>query len=187
MNITCYIATSADGYIADSEGGVAWLEAVETSYSQSTVPTSSDEDYGYAQFLSKTDALMMGRNTYDQIRGFGEWPYGDKPTCVFTNRPADVDPPVSVKFISRDVVASVHDCAARYGDNIWLVGGANLLASFRAHGLVDRYIITVLPILLGDGVPLFVRGHPPAKERLRLSSCYSYRSGFIQVCYEPMQ
>ena len=171
-HVVYYVAASLDGYIADCEGSVDWL-------SDATDP--DEGDYGYAAFYATVDALVMGRTTYDQVRGFGAWPYVGRPTFVFTHTPpehAARDHP-DVTFVAGDpaeLLGTLHDDAT-----VWLVGGGRLAASFRAAGLLDELYLTVLPILLGDGVPLFQAGEP--QTLLTLTDATPYASGVVQLRY----
>jgi dihydrofolate reductase len=137
---------SLDGYIADSKGGVDWLSAFEG-------------DYGYSAFYDTIDTLIMGWTTYDQIRSFGvAWPYPGKKCCVFTTRDHPSDP--NVTFIGGEISPVIEDMKLKPGKDIWLVGGAALANTFIHHSLIDEFWITVIPLLLGDGVPLFHTGNP---------------------------
>lgn len=172
MAVVLYIAASLDGFIADRDGGVDWLE-------QAT--SDADGDYGYADFYEEVSALVMGRRTYEQVRGFGAWPYPGKPTVVFAHAPPDGDHP-DVAFASgapADVVTSLRD---RGEGDLWLVGGGALIASFQAVGLIDTVILTLIPILLGDGVPLFVGTQP--KVDLRHVDTRTFASGVVQLRYD---
>jgi dihydrofolate reductase len=180
MKVVLYIAASLDGFIADRDGGVDWLERF-------TDP--ADGDYGYADFYDGIAAVAMGRTTYDQVRGFGDWPYPGKPTVVFTHDPPDPDLP-DVSFTADDpaeVVASLReqtegDPGSSPRQAIWLVGGGGLVASFRERGLIDEVILTVIPVLLGEGVPLFPGTQPEAS--LRLRDVQRFESGIVQLHYE---
>ena len=145
--ITLYIAVSVDGYIADADGGVGWLPSGD-----------GGDDYGYAAFYAGVDAIVMGRRTYEQVRGFGvPWPYPGKPAYVFTNRPpgdggSDGDGgghPPEVEFIRSDAGAFVRNIAVRYASIVWLVGGADLAEQFRIAGLIDEYRVFIIPVILG--------------------------------------
>lgn len=179
MKVVLYIAASLDGFIADRDGGVDWLDRF-------TDP--ADGDYGYADFYDGVGALVMGRTTYDQVRGFGDWPYPSKPTVVFAHDPPDADRP-DVSFTSGDpaeVVASLRkqmdgDPGSGPGQVLWLVGGGELIASFRERGLIDEIILTVIPVLLGEGVPLFVGAQPEAA--LRLIDVQRFESDIVQLHY----
>lgn len=160
-----YVAQSLDGYIADADGGVGWLDRFH----------GAGTDYGYADFLASVGALAMGRATYDQVRTFGDWPY-HKPTFVFTRRPLP-DPPPGVHATDADPAAFLSE----QQDDVWLVGGAALVRSFREAGALGEIVLTVLPVLLGDGVPLFDGAQPPAD--LALVSSETFPGGAVQLTY----
>ncbi len=143
--VTLYIATSVDGFIATKDGGGDWLSMVE----------SMETDYGYGDFYRSIDAIAMGSKTYEQVLGFGAWPYAGKPCYVFTRR--------GLTSARKDVIfplagpdAVVQEMESQGWRNIWLVGGAQLIAAFLKLRLIDEYILSVIPILLGDGIPLFL-------------------------------
>ncbi|MEL6770847.1 MAG: dihydrofolate reductase family protein [Bacteroidota bacterium] len=167
--IVLFIATSLDGFVADADGGVDWL--------------FTDADYGYTDFFDTVGALAMGRTTFDQILGFGPWPYGDVPTTVFTHRPLDIPEGVPAEVAEGDVaawLASLRETSLP-GD-VWLVGGGALVRSFREAALIDRYVLSVHPVLLGDGIPLFAGALPRAD--LRLTATTSFPSGLVQLTYD---
>ena len=169
--ITYYVAASVDGYIADASGGVDWL------------PQGEPEDYGYTEFYSGVDALVMGRRTYDQVLEFGQWPYAGKPTYVFTGHPP-LDNPYDVRFVSDTEPAEfVRTTAAGYSGTVWLVGGGNLADQFRRAGLIDEYLVHVIPVILGRGIPLFGGDAPPT--RLELFESKSYAGGVLLLRYSP--
>jgi dihydrofolate reductase len=138
-----YVASSLDGYIADENGDVDWLPEPEDG-----------DDFGYHEFYAGVDALLMGRRTYDQVKGWGEWPYPGKPCRVVTRRPLD-DPPEGVEAIT----GTAHDVREHFLDagfeTTWLVGGAELAELFREEGMIDEWIVHIVPRTLGRGVPLF--------------------------------
>jgi len=136
------VAVSLDGYIADVDGGVDWL------------PEGDSDDYGYQEFYSGVVALVMGRRTYDQAIGFDQWLFTGKPIYVFTTNPPE-DNPHDVRFVQSDPADFVRDVASQYGGMVWLLGGANLAEQFRRDGLIDEYMLHVMPTILGRGVPLF--------------------------------
>jgi dihydrofolate reductase len=172
--ITLYIATSLDGFVADEEGGVAWLEEFEGG--------SEDEGGGagsYEAFFESVDCLVMGSRTYEQVLGFGEWPYGDRPTYVVTNR----DLPCATKrveFVSGEVETIADDLTREY-DHVWLVGGTALARSFLDVSRVDEIRLSVVPILLGDGIPLF--GNGAGEHGLSLLDSTQYRNGIVELHY----
>ena len=169
--IAYYVAASLDGYIADADGGVGWL------------PEGDSDDYGYADFYAGVDALAMGRRTYDQVLGFGEWPYAGKPAYVFTNNPPD-DNPYGVEFVSASPTEFAQSVAARYSGALWLVGGGNLAEQFRLAGLIGECWIFVIPIILGRGVSLFGGGAPHTA--LELVQTQTYNDGVVMLHYRPV-
>jgi len=136
--IIVYIATSLDGYIAREDGSINWL------------PESAES--GYDTFYKSVDTVIMGKTTYDQVLTFGEYPYKDKKSFVFTTTNQNKDD--NVEFVS-DVDKFVKDGFPGLGKNIWLVGGAQIIASFLKQKVVDEMIVTIIPVILGKGIPLF--------------------------------
>lgn len=146
-----YIAMSLDGYIADVDGGIDWLSEVE-----------GEGDNGYSAFYETVDTIIMGRTTYDQILTFDcEWPYSGKECYVFTNR--EHAPDGNVEFVSDDISGFMNDMLSQPGSNIWLLGGAGLIDSFMKEGLIDEFVIAVIPIILGNGMSLFKGENPKTK------------------------
>ena len=168
--ISLYIATSLDGYIADARGGVDWL------------PADGDETYGYDEYYAGTAALAMGRRTYDQVLGFGDWPYSGKPTYVFTNSPME-DPPPGVQAVRLSADGFARTIATRHPGRIWLVGGADLFQQFHSQRLVDEYVLFVIPTVLGAGIRLFREPTQPAS--LRLVESRQYSNGLVELRYRP--
>jgi len=136
--IIAYIATSLDGYIAREDGSIDWL------------PESGES--GYDVFYKSIDTVIMGKTTYDQVLTFGEYPYKDKKSFVFTTTNQTKDE--NVEFVSN-VDKFVIEGFPGVGKNIWLVGGAQIIASFLKQKVVDEIIVTIIPVLLGKGIPLF--------------------------------
>jgi dihydrofolate reductase len=170
VEVVYYVACSVDGFIATPDGGVEWLSAVQ----------QEGEDFGYADFFASIDSMIMGRRTYDKVVGFGEWPYGDTPCWVLSRRRlqpqrrwvtvTDAEP--------TQVLAEVADRGLR---RLWLVGGAQLAASLLALGRIDECIVSVIPVLLGTGIPLFADEH--CHERLRLVGSRQYPAGVVCLHY----
>jgi dihydrofolate reductase len=169
--ITLYIAASLDGYIADEEGDVAWLEEFGS--------TEEDEPGGYEAFFEGVDCLVMGSHTYEQLLGFGEWPYGDRPTYVVTSREL---PRVTerVELVSEGIEA-LADRLTGEGDHVWLVGGAALARSFLRAGKVDEFRLSVVPLLLGGGISLF--GEDVGEHALSLLGSTEYPNGMVELSY----
>lgn len=142
-----FIATSIDGYIADVDGGIDWLH---------TVPNPDNIDMGYSSFMSRIDAIVMGRRTFETVCSFDiEWPYS-KPVFVLSTKLKELDPIYTgkVTLVSGtlpEVLAYIH--AKGYG-RLYIDGGSTI-RSFLKEDLIDEMIITVIPTLLGGGVPLF--------------------------------
>jgi len=136
--IIVYIATSLDGYIAREDGSIDWL------------PESAES--GYDKFYKSVDTVILGKTTYNQVLTFGEYPYKDKKSFVFSRTNQNNDE--NAEFVS-DVTKFVKDDFPGAGENIWLVGGTKIIESFLKLGVVDEIIITKIPVLLGKGIPLF--------------------------------
>lgn len=166
--VTLYVATSADGYLADEDGGVEWLSRFE----------EGDDQTGYDEFLAGVDCLVMGSRTYEQVRGFGDWPYGDRPTYVFTARdlPRAAEP---VEFVDGEV-STLAARLRREGAHVWLVGGADLARAFLRADEVDELRLTLVPVLLGGGLPLFA---DTPRRWLRLVAATTRASGLVELRY----
>ncbi|MCW8336287.1 dihydrofolate reductase family protein [Vibrio paucivorans] len=142
-----YIATSLDGYIADKNNQVDWLHEV---------PNPEGSDFGFADFMERVDALVMGRNTFDMVASFGgDWPYS-KPVFVLSNKMTSVpeqyqDKVFLVKGELKEVVSRLNEQG--YQD-LYIDGGVTI-QNFLAQDLIDEMIITTIPTLLGGGIPLF--------------------------------
>jgi dihydrofolate reductase len=170
MNITYYVASSIDGFIADSEGGVNWLNRVQVA----------GEDYGYAEFFASLDALLFGSKTYEQILTFGDWPYGDLPCWVLSSR--ELSPASShIRVIPHDPRNVVQELNAKGCSEVWLVGGGKLAGVFHECGLITSYIVSVIPTVLGSGIP-FLSGTDKLLE-LKLVSSIQYATGVVQNHY----
>ncbi len=161
-----FIACSLDGCIARENGDVDWL--------------FTDQDYGYAEFLSSIDTVLMGRKTYEQVLTFGEYPYQGIEGYVFS-RTRGNGRDENAAFVSGDVAGFVRDLKRRPGKAIWLVGGGELVRSFVQHDLIDEYEIFVHPVVLGSGIPLF--RSPLPETRLRLERCRTFDTGLVQLTY----
>ena len=172
--IVLYIATSIDGFIAKSDGSVEWLE---------TIPNPTKTDYGYYEFYDSIDTTLMGNATYQQVLSFDiPFPYSGKTNYVFSRtQHADNE---DVKFISKDIVEFVKELKAQVGNDVWLVGGGNLNAFFLENGLIDKMIVSVMPIVLGSGIPLFGANAKDVEVQFSLKKTTSFESGVVQLVYE---
>jgi dihydrofolate reductase len=171
--IKLYLAISLDGYIARENGDIDWLEQFE----------NSREDYGYKEFYKTIDVTIMGNKTYNQVLGFGEFPYKDKKNYVLTRR-NDLEEAEFVKFINHDIIVFIKNLKTQNGNDIWLIGGAEVTELLHNNDLIDEYIIFIMPILIGRGIPLFTQNAKPSKFKLKFNK--SYESGVIQLVYEKV-
>lgn len=178
MKGAVFIATSLDGFIARKDGGLDWL----STHSKGGEP---GEDYGYQAFFESCDALLMGRRTFETVLGFGgRWPYGDKPVRVAsrTLSPADVPEGLdSVRIVSGEAEEISRGLDAEGFDRVYVDGGA-VVRAFLAAGLVREITLSLIPVLLGEGIPLF--GPLEAELPLRHVETRSYASGLVRTRYE---
>lgn len=174
-DVILYIAISLDGYIASKDGSVAWLD----EFNQGT-----GADYGYISFYEKIGVVVMGGVTYRQVLGFGEWPYSEKMTYVVTSRGIGDPANPSIQAYAGDVRTLTGQIRQEVDQDIWLVGGANLVAQFLHHDLIVEYILFFMPILLGEGIPLFQDGFDV--KRLKLLNLNSYPNGVVRVVYRNL-
>ena len=165
-----YVAVSLDGFIALPDGSVEWLAPYN----------AGGEDYGFGEFYKTVDALIEGRKTYEQALIFGEWPHPGKPCWVVTRRKLETKQP-EVRFTSLAPAELLQHISSLGHQRVWLVGGSQLAASFRAAGLITEYVLSIIPVFLGAGRPLFA-GPGPA-EKLRLMESKTYPSGLVQIRY----
>jgi dihydrofolate reductase len=169
--LVLYIAVSLDGYIATPDGGVGWLDDFNIE----------GEDYGYAEFFERLGTLIMGGKTYRQGLTFGEWPYGSVTTYVVTRQAEIERPDAPIVAYSGDFAELVEQIRREDERDIWLVGGGELNAEFLRAGLIDEYIVSVIPVLLGDGIPL-VSGVQRSVD-LMLTDSNVYPNGVVQLRY----
>ncbi len=165
--IILFIATSIDGYIARSNGDIDWL--------------FTESDYGFAEFYSKIDTTIMGNNTYEAIKALGDFPFTDKENYVATRNPNRNNEP-HVKFISEGILEFVKGIKNTAGRAIWLIGGGEFFRYLQINGLVDEFIITLHPHILGEGLPLF-----PGlckESELELLKFNSHESGIVSLHYK---
>ena len=160
-----YIAASLDGYIAGPDGEIDWLE------------TGGDVDYGYNEFYASIDTTLMGNNTYRLIETLSDFPYQEKTNYVFTRA---TPPPVTphARFVTGDTGAFVRSLKEGPGKDIWLVGGGQLNTAMLNEGLIDEIILTVFPLVLGEGIPLFAPG--AARSQFKTVACEVYETGLVQ-------
>lgn len=175
MRCSVFIATSLDGYIAREDGTIDWL--LEAN---GTVPAG--EDCGFAEFMSGIDVLVMGRNTFEQVMTFDTWPYGETRLVVLSSSlhrvPDGCPDTVSVANATpRGLIRDLADAGCTHA----YIDGGDTIRRFLADGLIDHITITVIPVLLGGGKPLF--GAAEKDVWLELESSRSYDFGFVQNRY----
>lgn len=167
-----YVATTLDGWVASSDGSIDWLTTLETS----------GEDDAYTAFYETIDALIMGSATYEQVLGFGDWAYPGKLSYILTSRSLETDRS-DVVFIS-DIETALEDIRRRSFKRVWIVGGGKVASSFMARGLVDEYILTLIPIILGTGISLY---QAVPEQKLNLVKTKSYASGAVELHYKRQE
>lgn len=147
MANSVYIATSLDGYIADRDGGLGWLQAI---------PNPDNLDFGWTDFINRIDAVVMGRNTFEKVCSFDcDWPYS-KPVFVLSNSLKTVPAEYEDKArVISGALSSLLEALHRQGYKALYIDGGETVQSFLKEDLIEEMIITVLPVLLGGGVSLF--------------------------------
>jgi dihydrofolate reductase len=170
MKVTYYVASSLDGYIAKEDGDVSWLEELNISM----------EEAGYDEFYSTVDALVMGRKTYEMIVSFGQWPYGDKPVWVCSsNKITPIEGGnLQVGSTPKEVYKATNKMNIKH---LWLVGGGSLASSFLENNLLTNISLSLMPIILGNGIKLF--GDLPSPINIKKESQKPHESGMVQLEY----
>jgi len=177
MNIKCsvFIACSIDGYIAGSDGDISWLE--NPDYAAAKPPGLSYDD-----FISTVDGIVMGRNTFEKALTFGFWPYEDIPVFVLTGRELIIPEYLNGKIYKESGrPKEIIDRLTGKGLKHLYVDGGITIQNFLNSGLIDELTITIIPILLGEGIPLFSKTMPT---NLQLVDTNSASNGFVQVRYK---
>jgi len=165
--VIAYVAVSLDGFIAEADGGVDFLEGFDS------------DEYGYDDFLSGIDALIMGATTYEQVLGFG-WPYGELPSLVLTNRDLESPEGAHVSFARVPTGEAIRAYAAGFTQGVWVVGGGEVIVAGLDDGAIDTLELYVMPVVLGAGVPLFPRKYRGA---LTLEATQSFSNGVVMLRY----
>jgi dihydrofolate reductase len=169
MKASVFIATSVDGFIAREDGALDWL------------PGDDVEDHGYLEFMATIDAIVMGRKTFETVLGFGAWPF-KTPVIVLSSRASELVAPEGAmcEMMSGAPKEIVERLAARGMQHLYIDGGVTI-QRFLEAGLIQRVIITRIPVLLGSGIPLF--GPLSCDVRLEHVATRSYASGLVQSEY----
>jgi dihydrofolate reductase len=170
MTVSVFIGISLDGFIARPDGALDWL------------PEGGGEPHGYDEFIASVDALVIGRKTFETVLTFGAWPYGDKRVVVLSSRPLSLSAAIGgvVEQMTGPPAEIVARLAASGARHLYVDGGITI-QRFLREGLIQRLIITRVPVLIGSGIPLF--GTLPHDVRLRHVATRSYPSGLVQSEY----
>jgi dihydrofolate reductase len=172
---SAFIATSLDGFIARVDGSIDWLDDV-----QALIPEG--EDCGYLEFMSTIDGLVMGRHTFERALSFEEWPYGQLPVYVMSHAPVSVPPALVTTVHSfHGTAEALVTRLGKEGFRHLYVDGGQTIQGFLRAGLLDDITITVIPLLLGVGRPLF--GPLTHDVELTLMRSQAYAFGFVQSVY----
>lgn len=170
MRASVFIGTSVDGFIARRDGAIDWL------------PTEVDEAHGYDEFIATVDVIVFGRKTFETVLGFGAWPYGTKRVVVLSSQPLDLS---AIDGVVEQMDGEPADIVARLAatgaQHAYVDGGVTIQRFLRA-GLIQRMIITRVPVLIGDGTPLF--GSLPHDVKLRHVETRPFASGLVQTTYD---
>ena len=177
FKITIHMVSSLDGYIAKKDNSVSWFE---TSDKYEKGVSGQDPEV----FLKTIDCYVMGARTYEHALELSKlygWAYGDTPTIVLTNRNLPVERQ-NIEFYSGDLNKLVNERLKPNYKNVWLAGGAKLARDFIRLNLADEIRQTILPILLGDGIPFF--DQIKQEQALHLKDVTAYKNGMVELCYE---
>jgi dihydrofolate reductase len=178
-----YCAASLDGYIAEADDTLDWLLGYKGSFSGANVEPIAGS---YERFYEGIGALIMGSVTYEFILALGRgWMYEGKPTWVLSSRelPTPEGEGVDVRIANTRVPELYDELIGAAGErNLWVVGGGNVASQFADEGLLDEVLVTVVPVVLGDGKPLFDRPVPGGPMQLTGTRCFD--SGMVELRYE---
>ena len=170
MKVSVFVGASVDGFIARLNDDLDFL------------PEGGGEPHGYTEFIASVDAIVMGRKTFEKVLTFAAWPYGDKRVVVLSSRAVDLSAAVGgvVEQMAGPPAEIVSQLAASGAQDLYVDGGITIQRFLRA-GLIQRLVITRVPVLIGDGIPLF--GSLPSDIRLRHVTTRQYPSGLVQSEY----
>lgn len=166
--VRLYVATSVDGFIADHEGGVDWLDNFEPS------------NYGFDEFTADVGVVVMGRRTYELVRMMGVWPYAGKSVLILTSRPLR-DLPPGTGLVGDGIAAAIAKARGMTAKDIWIVGGTVTMRSALEAGLVDRAELFIVPVLLGSGLTLL--GSLSRRKELSFDNVETFPDGVVKLAY----
>ena len=171
MIVSVFIGTSVDGFIARRNGSYDFL------------PEGGGEPHGYGEFMASVDTLVIGRNTFEAVLALPAWPYGDKNVVVLSSKTVDFSGVRgnTIQQMAGSPAAIVATLAAKGAQHVYVDGGITI-QRFLRDGLVQRLIITRVPVLIGEGIPLF--GSLPQDVQLRHVATQQYKSGLVKSEYQ---
>ena len=172
--VIVHIATSADGFIARPDDDLDWL----------TSRPAPDGFYGMNAFMKTIDATILGRKTYDMSLRLGAKFDEKRPTFVFSRQAAAADSPPGVEFVKGDVGTFAKRLREQPGKDIWLMGGGEVIASFLDAHAIDEFVISVVPVFIGEGIPLIAPRHRHVP--LELQSVERFEDGLVQLHYRVL-
>lgn len=175
--VSVFIATSMDGYIAKKNGDIDWL----TKFSPPT-QENEDKDCGFSKFFSGIDVLVMGRNSYEVVSQFDPWPYEGKRVIVLSSTLTSVCK--QAELFNGDITQLIKNFRSEGTKHIYVDGGATI-SQFLDMGLIDQLIISIIPVVLGSGIPLFSKINNDKWCRLISSQVFS--NGLVQLQYETVK
>jgi dihydrofolate reductase len=168
--VVVFIGTSLDGYIAKPNDDLSFLDLVD----------KEGEDYGYYDFIKSVDTVILGRKTYDWVMmQVTEFPHAKRESYIITRTPRASNG--LIRFYTGDLVELVKRLKVANGKNIFIDGGAEVINSLLKQNLIDELIISIVPVLVGDGIRLFQDGRP--EERLKLINARNFDTGLVQLHY----
>ena len=183
MAIQYYLAQSLDGYMAEADGGLDWL----TGYGgEAQLDAAEATDGAYDTFYAEVGALAMGSATYEFVLAEASgWPYEDGPSWVFTTRELPLPEGAEgadLRFVRGAVRPVCEEMVEAAGErNVWIVGGGDLAAQVADEGLLDEVHLTIVPVVLGDGIPTLPRR---LRQRLELAGVRPFRNGMVELRYD---
>jgi Dihydrofolate reductase len=169
--VILYIAQSLDGFIAREDNDISWLSVIQ----------QKDEDYGYGEFVKSIDTVIMGRKTYEKVLSFGiEYPHKDKKSYILSKTVKGSKD--NLEFYNDSIEFLIEKLKNVKGKDIFIDGGAEIVKEFRSKNLIDQYIISIVPIMIGKGIRLFKE--TDAENKLKLLDYKVFSSGLVQLKYE---
>jgi len=178
IKFSAFIATSFDGFIARLNGKLDWLNEAAGE--------DKSEDYGYQQFVASVDCIVLGRNSFEKVAAFSQWPYEKTPVIVLSRHLKSIPPALEDKasLFSGEVELLAVELQSRGFKRVYVDGGATIQSFIRAE-LLDDITVTQIPVLLGKGIPLFAEVAKDVK--LKLLRSQAYASGFVQSSYQILR